>query len=68
MQRFAAAMVLSGVVAILVPTSVEAKDKGGSGQDGVCAYLYSVMTYPYVSPTIQQAAASLFVAYGCTAP
>lgn len=32
----------------------------------ICAYLWSVMTYPNVSPTIYAYASSLYTQYGCT--
>ena len=70
-RRFGAATVLAGMIAsgMMVGTArVEAKGKGGGGgntNDAVCAYLASVLNYPYVSPTIAQYARALFDAYGC---
>ena len=56
-----------GSAMMLSAGPLEAKQKGGSAQEATCAYLYSVITYPYVSPTIQAYAMSLYVSYGCTA-
>ena len=70
-RRFGAATVLAGMIAsgMMVGTArVEAKGKGGVGgntNDAVCAYLASVLNYPYLSPTIAQYARALFDAYGC---
>jgi len=69
-RRFGAATVLAGMIAsgMMVGTArVEAKGKGGGGNtnDAVCAYLASVLNYPYLSPTIAQYARALFDAYGC---
>ena len=68
-RRFSAAILIAGMVGsgiMLSAGPLEAKGKGGSGQEATCAYLYSVITYPYVSPAIQAYATSLYVSYRCT--
>jgi hypothetical protein len=41
------------------------KKNGDDGQAAICAYLLSVITYPYVSPVVKAMAVSLYVSYGC---
>jgi hypothetical protein len=72
LRKFGAAMVLAGLIAggmMLGTARVEAKGKGGGGgsdpKDAVCAYLASVLNYPYLSPVIESYVRSLFDAYGC---
>lgn len=52
---------------MFVGTTVEAagKKKGGDGQAATCAYLLTVINYPYVSPVIKATAISLYISYGC---
>ena len=68
-RRLGAAAVLSalfavGMLAAVSPAEAGAK-KGGSGAEAQCAYLLSVINYPYVSPIIQLWAISLYSALGC---
>ena len=72
LRKFGVAMVLAGLIAggmMLGTARVEAKGKGGGGggdgKDAVCAYLASVLNYPYLSPVIEPYVRSLFDAYGC---
>jgi hypothetical protein len=66
-RRFTAALLVAGVMAVGV--GLEAKGKPGPpSNDAICAYLWSIITYEYVTPTIQELALALFSAYGCTAP
>jgi hypothetical protein len=69
-RKIGTAAVLAGMIAggMLAGTArVEAKGKGGGGNpnDAVCAYLASVLNYPYLSPTVAQYVRALFDAYGC---
>jgi hypothetical protein len=52
---------------VLEPARVQvAKKKGDSdGQAATCAYLLSIINYPYVSPTIKAWAISEYIARGC---
>jgi hypothetical protein len=70
LRKFSAAMALAGLIAggmMLGTARVEAKGKGGGGDpnDAVCAYLASVLNYPYLSPIIESYVRALFDAYGC---
>ena len=72
-RKFGAAALLAGLIAsgMMAGTArVEAKGKGGGGGGGdstaaICAYLASILNYPYVSPYIAQYNLALFQAYGC---
>jgi hypothetical protein len=69
-RKFGTALVLAAVMAGGFTTSLEAKGKKKSTTDGLtatCSYLYSVMTYPYTSPTVYLYSASLYNYYGCSA-
>lgn len=69
LRRFAMGFVIAAVLGIGLQTAtLEAKKPGPSSQDAICAYLWSVITYPNVSPWIQDIALQLFTSYGCTAP
>ena len=70
LRKFGVAMVLAGLIAggmMLGTARVEAKGKGGGGDpnDAVCAYLASVLNYPYLSPIIESYVRALFDSYGC---
>lgn len=68
-RKLGIAVVLSAVMAGgLGMTSLEAKGKKSDvdGQTATCAYLWSVMTYPYVSTTVLVYATSLYNYYGCS--
>ena len=65
-RRFCSALVLAVVMAGGLVTTLEAKDKGGSGTAAICAYLSAIIEYPYTSPTIRTLALSLYAKYGCT--
>jgi len=70
LRKFSAAMALAGLIAggmMLGTARVEAKGKGGGGDpnDAVCAYLASVLNYPYLSPIIESYVRALFDSYGC---
>jgi len=45
--------------------TLAAKKDGGGGTAATCAYLYSVITYPYASITVKLYALSLYRSYGC---
>lgn len=65
-KKLGTALVLAGVISVgLGSTNVAAKGKQPSGQEAICSYLYSIITYPYTSPTILNYALSLYAAYGC---
>lgn len=66
-RRFGAAVMMAAMLAggmTVGSATLEAKGKKGTS-DAVCGYLYSVITYPYVTPTIQNYAIQLYLAYGC---
>jgi hypothetical protein len=63
----AVAAVMAGVMPLGM-TRVEAsggKKGGGDPQAAVCAYLLSVINYPYVNDYIKQLAISVYNASGC---
>ena len=66
-KKLGTAVVLAGVMSVgLGSTTAAAKGKtGGSGQAATCSYLYSIITYPYTSPSILVSALSLYNYYGC---
>ena len=56
-------------VALIIGTArldVASKKGGGDAQTAICDYYWSIITYPYVSPTIQAYTLSLYLAQGCT--
>jgi RAB protein geranylgeranyltransferase component A len=58
------AVVMAGGLGV---ANLEAKDKSGSSSnDAICAYLQSIIDYPYTSPAILAYAYVLSDAYGCT--
>lgn len=70
MKRFAtglmvAAMLGSGMATLEAAKGGNGKGNGQSGTAAICSYLNSVITYPYVTYDVQQAALSLWASYGC---
>jgi hypothetical protein len=68
MRKLGSAVALAAMIAggmMLGSTTVEAKKKGGDPNEAICAYLASVINYPYVSDAIKSYALSLFSAYNC---
>ena len=45
--------------------TLSAKKKDGDATAAICAYLYSVATYPYTNSFIKAYAISLYNSYGC---
>ena len=71
LRRFAMGFAIAAVLGIGLQTAtLEAKKPGPQppSQDAVCAYLWTVITYPNVSAWILEVATQLFTSYGCTAP
>jgi hypothetical protein len=69
-KKLGTALVLAAVMAGGVgTTSLEAKGKKSNtdSQAAICEYLWSVMTYPYVTPTVLLYSTSLYNYYGCSA-
>jgi hypothetical protein len=72
-RRFTTAIALAGMLGsftMLGTARLEAKGKGGGGGGGdatICSILLAVITYQYVSPTIQAYATTLYLGYGCDA-
>ncbi len=66
-RRFGAAIVMAAVMAGGLGTAgLEAKGKGGSGNDAICEYLQAIYDYPYTSPSILAYVVALANKYGCT--
>jgi hypothetical protein len=69
-RRFGASALIAGLVAIAMILGTArldaAKKGGGDSQAAICEYYWSIITYPYVSPTIQAYVISLYIAQGCT--
>ena len=70
MKRFAVALMVAGMLGSGVATLEASKGggKGGGGKDGaaaICSYLDTVISYPYVTAAVQDAALQLWAAYGC---
>lgn len=72
LKKLGTALILAAVLAGgLGTTSLEARGKKStttSGQTATCEYLWSVMTYPYVTPTVLLYSTSLYNYYGCSTP
>jgi hypothetical protein len=67
-RKFATAMVLSVMIAgamMFSTATVEAKKNRPDPHDAICAYLASVINYPYASQSIKDYAMYLFTAYEC---
>ena len=67
-RKFVVAAALIGLLAAGTVAPTEAGGKKGDGGDTTaaqCTYLLSVISYPYVSPTIQAWAISLYTTLGC---
>lgn len=70
-KKLGTAVVLAAVLAGGVGTAnLEAAKKKSTSSTtdalaATCAYLWSVMTYEYVTPTVYLYAASLYNYYGC---
>jgi len=69
-RRLGGAVMIAGMLASGMPFAVarvEAADKkgGGDGQTATCAYLLSVINYPYVSVYVKTWAMSLYTSLGC---
>ena len=69
LQRFGVA-VLIAVLLAGGATSVQAAGKkgGGDATAAICAYLWKVITYPYVNPVIRELALAKFNELGCVPP
>lgn len=72
MKRFAVALMVAGMLGSGVATLEASKGggKGGGGKDGtaaICSYLETVITYPYVTAAVKDAALQLWDYYGCAA-
>jgi len=73
MKRFAMGLMVAAMLGGGMVNLEAAKGgggKGGGNKDGLaatCAYLQSVITYPYVTAAVQDAALQLWSAYGCAA-
>lgn len=71
-KKLGTALVLAALIAGGAGTaSLEAagKKKNSTTTDGLtatCDYLYSIMSYPYTSPSVYLYAASLYNYYGCS--
>jgi hypothetical protein len=70
LRKFGVAALIAGVLAIGMPfgaARVEAAGKkgGGDGQTATCAYLLSVINYPYVNVYIKAWAMSLYTSLEC---
>jgi hypothetical protein len=68
MQRLGSAMVLAAMISggvIMGSARVEAKKGGVDPQAAFCAYLASVINYPYTSDAIKSYAMYLFTTYNC---
>ena len=63
----AAAGVLVAAGLLLGAARLEGAPRKGDddAQAAKCAYLLSIITYPYVSPVIKVLATSLYNSYGC---
>lgn len=68
-RRLGSAAIIAGLMAggmVLGAAPVEAGGKKGTdSQDAICAYLLSVIQYPYVNLYIKAWATSLYLEYGC---
>lgn len=67
-RKLGVAVVMAGVMAGgLGSATLEAKKKGdgGGGVEAICAYLQTIIEYPYVDSTIKAYAVSLATLYGC---
>lgn len=65
-KKFLSAAVLAALIAGgLGAATLEAKGKTGDSQAAICAYLWSVMTYPYVSPVVLAYATAQYASYNC---
>ena len=69
LQKFGAA-VLMAVMLAGGATSVQAAGKkdGGDAKAAICAYLWKVITYPYVNPVVRELALAKFNELGCVPP
>jgi hypothetical protein len=70
MRRLAQSVLMAALIAVVMVVGsarLDAADKKGGGDShaAICAYYWSIITYPYVSPTIQAYALSLYIAEGC---
>jgi hypothetical protein len=68
LRRFSSAIVLSAMVSggmVIGSARVEAKGRPQPDPNALCAYLYSVITYPNVNPYIQQVAINAYLTLGC---
>jgi hypothetical protein len=70
-RRLGGSALIAGLIAIalIIGTArldAATKKGGGDSQAAICAYYWSIITYPYVSPTIQAYVISLYIAQGCS--
>ena len=68
LRRFGTAVAMAGLISTgMFGATAEAagKNKGDDGQAATCAYLLTVINYPYVSPAVKAMADSLYTSYGC---
>lgn len=67
-RRFGVALALAGMMAGATVGLEAKKTTSTTSADSlaaICSYLWSVMTYEYVTPTVYLYAASLYNYYGC---
>jgi hypothetical protein len=70
MRRLAQSVLMAALIAVVMVVGtarLDAADKKGGGDPhtAICAYYWSIITYPYVGPTIQAYVLSLYIAEGC---
>ena len=70
MRRLAPSVLIAALIAVVMVVGAvrldgAGKKGGGDSHTAICAYYWSIITYPYVSPTIQAYVLSLYIAEGC---
>ena len=70
MRRLAPSVLIAALIAVVMVVGTArldaaSKKGGGDPHTAICDYYWSIITYPYVSPTIQAYVLSLYIAEGC---
>jgi hypothetical protein len=68
-RKFGVALVVAGVMAGALGTTLEAADKKPrpDPNDAICAYLRAIIEHPGVNETVLRYVLGLYAKYGCAA-